>query len=219
MIQWVWESTSKVSSFSGVFVATDHDKVTDCVRKFGGGLLKTSPHHRCGMDRVGEASEKLSLSSGDLIVNVQGDEPLISPRALQNLIDFFCKEDSVQMASLAYPSTNREEFQDSNIVKVIVDKNDFALYFSRSPIPYWKEKTQEFIFLKHLGIYGYRMEFLQKITRLNPSFLEKREKLEQLRVLENGYRIKILKSMEDSMSVNNEEDLKKVEELLHLTTK
>lgn len=215
LIEWVWENASKISSFSDIFIATDSEEIIDSAQKFGGKIVRTSTFHKSGTDRVAEAAKKLNISNKDIVINIQSDEPLIHPTSVENLISFLHKSKSINMATLVYPSSKIEEFQNSNIVKAVVDNNDFALYFSRSPIPSCSEEKQDgFIFLKHLGVYGYKMNFLQKITLLPTSSLEKKEKLEQLRVLENGYKIKVIRSAFDSESVNIEEDFKMVEKLL-----
>ena len=215
LIEWVWQNALKVSSFCDIFIATDSEEIIDSVKKFGGKIVRTSSFHKSGTDRVAEAARKLNISDKDIVINIQSDEPLIHPSSVENLISSLCKSKSINMATLVYQSSKIEEFQNSNVVKVVVDSSDFALYFSRSPIPYFREKIQgSFMFLKHLGIYGYKMDFLQKITLLPPSSLEKKEKLEQLRVIENGYKIKVIRSVFDSESVNAEEDFKVVERLL-----
>lgn len=236
LIEWTWQSALKVSSFRDVFIATDSEEIVDSAKKFGSKVIKTSHFHKSGTDRVAEAARKLNLCDEDIIVNIQSDEPLISPVSVESLISSLNESKSIDMATLVYPSSKIEEFHSNNVVKVVVDSNDFALYFSRSPIPYWKpvrspvsgaggeEKQHDFmsqrdtscgiLFLKHLGIYAYKMDFLQKITLLPSLSLEKKEKLEQLRVLENGYNIKIIRSVFDSESVNTEEDFQRIEELL-----
>lgn len=214
LIEWVWRNALKVSSFSDVFIATDSEEIIDSVKNFGGKVVETSSSHKSGTDRIAEAARKLNISDGDIIINIQSDEPFVSPLSVESLISSLYEE-SIDMATLAYPSSKIEEFQNKNVVKVVVDSNDFALYFSRSPIPHLGEEKQDsFMFLKHLGIYGYKMDFLQKITLLPSSLLEEKEKLEQLRVLENSYKIKVIRSVFDSESVNIEEDLKRIERLL-----
>ena len=214
LIEWVWRNASKISSFSDVFVATDSEEIIDSVKKFGGKFIKTATSHKSGTDRVAEAARKLNISDRDIIINIQADEPVIHSLSTENLISCLCKSKSINMATLAYLSSKVEDFQNSNVVKIVVDRDNFALYFSRSPIPYCKGNADGFVFLKHLGIYGYKMDFLQKITLLPTSSLEEKEKLEQLRVLENGYKIKVIRSIFDSESVNTEEDFKVLEKIL-----
>jgi 3-deoxy-manno-octulosonate cytidylyltransferase (CMP-KDO synthetase) len=221
LIEWVWQNASKMSCFHDVFIATDSEEIEDSVKKFGGKIIRTSSLHKCGTDRIAEAARILDIADKDIIVNIQADEPLISRLSVENLILSLRKSGTIDMATLAYPSSNIKEFQNSNVVKLIVDNNNFALYFSRSPIPSYirEEKQDGFVFLKHLGIYAYKMDFLQKIARLPVSSLEEKEKLEQLRVLENGYKIKVIISLFDSENVNTEEDFKTVETFLQAQVK
>jgi 3-deoxy-manno-octulosonate cytidylyltransferase (CMP-KDO synthetase) len=215
LIEWTWHNASEVSSFSDIFITTDSEKIVDTAKSFGAKVVITSSNHKSGTDRVAEAARKLNISGKDIIINIQSDEPLVSPVSVESLISSLSSSPSINMETLAYPSLKVEEFKDSNVVKVVVDSNDFALYFSRSPIPYWRRKKErDSTFMKHLGVYGYRMDFLQKFTALPPSSLEKIERLEQLRVLENGYKIKVIMSKSNSESVNTEKDLKDIEKLL-----
>ena len=234
LIEWVWKNASKVSSFSDVFIATDSKDIANSAEQFGGKIIMTSSSHQSGTDRVAEAARKLNTADDDIIINIQADEPLISPSSVENLILSLRNSQQIEMATLAYPSSNAEDFKNSNIVKVVVDKDDFALYFSRSPVPFLRDENDSFalqqdmghhvgyptvaprgiLFLKHLGIYGYRMNFLQHISLLPLSSLEKKEKLEQLRVLENGRKIKVIMSDSDSESINTQEDFEVVERLL-----
>ncbi len=258
LIEWVWQNVSKMSFFEGVFIATDSEEIEGTAKNFGGKIIKTSSLHKCGTDRVAEAARILDIADEDVIVNIQADEPLISSLSIENLVLSLRKARTIDMATLAYQSSNIEEFTNSNVVKVVVDNKNFALYFSRSQIPHYRNGVKKgftpleikkknydlsncfiskkkespnlkrnlrsdvssepsltgFKFLKHLGIYAYKMDFLQKITNLPLSQLEEKEKLEQLRVLENGYKIKIVISLFDSESVNTEEDFKKVEDTL-----
>jgi len=244
LIEWVWRNASKISSFCDVFIATDSREIEGSVKNFGGKIIKTSSLHKCGTDRVAEAARILDVTDKDIIVNIQAYEPLISSLSIEDLILTLRKSETIDMATLVYQSSNIEEFKNSNVVKVVVDNKNFALYFSRSPIPHCREDKQNsftsfrnskkdkgkekvdsdfksaiqtgFIFLKHLGIYAYKMNFLQKIAKLPVSRLEEKEKLEQLRVLENGYKIKVVNSLFNSESVNTEEDFKTVENLLQM---
>jgi len=220
LIEWVWRNVSKMSFFEGVFIATDSKEIENAAKKFGGKIIKTSSLHKCGTDRVSEAAKILNIDKEDIIVNVQADEPLISSLAIENLISYLKKAEEIDMATLAYKSSDAKSFENSNVVKVVVDKDNFALYFSRSPVPYYRGGIKErFTFLKHFGIYSYRMNFLQKIAKLPVSSLEEKEKLEQLRILENGYKIKVIISEFDAESVNVEEDFKAVEKLLRTRLK
>ncbi len=219
LIEWVWKNVSKMPFFDGIFIATDSEEIENSAENFGGKIIKTSSLHKCGTDRIAEATKILNVSKADIIVNVQADEPLISSLAIKNLISCLKKSEEIGIATLAYKSLNAKDFENTNVVKVVVDKDNFALYFSRSPIPNYRDGINDgFTFLKHLGIYAYKMSFLQKIAKLPVSDLEKKEKLEQLRVLENGYKIKVVNSLSDSESVNTEEDFKTIKNLLKKQT-
>lgn len=211
LIEWTWHNALAVSSFSDVFITTDSDQILDVAKNFGAKVIKTSSDHKSGTDRVAEAAGILNIEKKDIVVNIQADEPLISSLAIKELV-LYLKKREVNMATLAYKSSDAESFEDSNVVKVVVDRDDFALYFSRSSIPFSAVRNGS-LFLKHLGVYGYTMDFLQKITALPASPLEEVEKLEQLRVIEHGYKIKILMSTSDSQSFNTEKDFKKAEGL------
>jgi 3-deoxy-manno-octulosonate cytidylyltransferase (CMP-KDO synthetase) len=185
MIQRVYEAASQAQLIDRVIVATDDTRILDTVTAFGGEAEITSTHHVSGTDRVAEVADQLLC---DTVVNLQGDEPLMEPHA-----------------DLTNPS----------IVKVVSDHNDYALYFSRSPIPYHVSSDQAargFLGFKHIGIYIYRKDFLMKLVKLDPSPLEKKERLEQLRVLENGYRIKLISTDYDAPGVDTPADLKQVRE-------
>lgn len=214
LVEWVWQNASKISSFDDVFIATDSEEIEKVAKSFGGRVVKTLSSHKSGTDRVAEAARKLNISGKDIVVNIQSDEPLISPISVENLI-LSLNESSFDMATLGYLSSKKEDFYDDNVVKVVIDNNNFALYFSRSSIPHvGKSPDGKFSFIKHLGIYAYKMDFLQKIVQFPPSSLEKKERLEQLRVLENGCKIKVIMSEVDSESLNTKEDLGKIKELL-----
>ena len=213
LIEWVYQRAKQVPSFSDIYITTDSEEIDSRAKNFTDKVIMTSSRPRCGTDRVGEAAEKLSLSENDIIINIQGDEPLFSPDSLEELVQMLCSSPEVEMGTLAYFSQKKEEFLDPNVVKVVLSKDNFALYFSRSPIPAFKNSETP-SFWKHLGIYGYRQRFLQLFRQLPLSPLEQTEKLEQLRVLENRYKIKVVVSETDSHAVNAEEDLKKVEQIL-----
>ncbi|MDD5454486.1 MAG: 3-deoxy-manno-octulosonate cytidylyltransferase [Candidatus Ratteibacteria bacterium] len=215
LIEWVWLNVSRMVFFDRVFIATDSEEIEKAAKGFGGKVIKTSSSHKCGTDRVAEAAKILNIEKESIIVNIQADEPLISSLAIENLISCLHKSKEIDIATLAHESSDIKNFENTNIVKVVVDEDNFALYFSRSPIPNYRDGiTGDFNFLKHFGVYSYRMDFLQKIAGLPVSSLEEKEKLEQLRVLENGYKIKVIISESDAESVNTEGDFKTVEKLL-----
>ncbi|MFP4621275.1 MAG: 3-deoxy-manno-octulosonate cytidylyltransferase [Bacteroidales bacterium] len=215
MIQRVYEQT--IQALPEVYVATDDKRIEQTVKDFNGNVVMTSPQHRSGTDRIREASEKISWDKENrynVIVNIQGDEPFIQPEQIQELIQCFDEEHS-EIATLIKPVQNSEELFNPNLPKVITNKFDFAIYFSRSTIPYIRNKdTSEWLnsypFHKHIGIYAYRKPILDEITSLSPSLLEIAESLEQNRWIENGYRIKTAITKHENYPVDTPEDLKNI---------
>ena len=212
MIQRVYDQTSKV--LSQVVVATDDQRIFDAVKAFGGKVVMTSENHQSGTDRCTEALNKVEKESGKnykVVVNIQGDEPFIHPEQIEKLTSCFHNADT-EIATLVKPLKNSEELFDPNKPKVVLNKNAQALYFSRSPIPYfrnvpeneWHEKHEYYI---HIGLYAYRTDVLRDITMLPQGILEKAESLEQLRWLENGYIISTRKTEFESWSVDTPEDI------------
>ena len=192
VIQRVYEQVSSV--LDEVYVATDDQRIYDCVVSFGGRAVMTREDHKSGTDRIEEAVEKIQ-SSADVIINVQGDEPFIQPSQIKTLMSLFDDPDT-QIGTLGKPFESIEAVDNPNSPKIVTDNRGFALYFSRSVIPYIRGKEHsdwfgEYPFLKHLGIYAYRREVLKEVTQLPQSSLEKAESLEQLRWLQNGYRIRV----------------------------
>jgi 3-deoxy-manno-octulosonate cytidylyltransferase (CMP-KDO synthetase) len=219
MIQRVYEQARKCASLSDVIVATDDGRIEKAVLDFGGKVCMTSEQHPSGTDRCAEVMEKLSLKC-DAIINIQGDEPFIDPKQIELVCS--CFDDSrTQLATLIKPITSEEVLFNANSPKVIIDHNNFAIYFSRHPIPYlrgseerqWLSKHQ---YYQHIGIYGYRSDVLREITKLSPSLLEKAESLEQLRWIENGYRIKTATTTFASLAVDTPDDLERVLKSLKL---
>ncbi len=213
MIQRVYEQASK--AFENVCVATDDQRIYDAVVNFGGKAVMTSENHSSGTDRCFEALNNFSRESGksyDIVVNVQGDEPYIQPEQLKLLGDCFADE-NVEIATLVKRVRDKEEFLNHNAPKVVIDKNNFALYFSRAPIPYPRdlEITDSLVagttLYRHIGLYGYRSGTLAKICAMEQGFLEKTEKLEQLRWLENGLKIKVAETDLETYAVDTPEDL------------
>lgn len=213
MIQRVYEQASK--AFENVCVATDDQRIYDAVADFGGKVVMTSENHSSGTDRCFEALNNYTKESGmtfDIVVNVQGDEPYIQPEQLKLLGECFSDE-SVELATLVKRVRDKEEFLNHNAPKVIVDNNSFALYFSRAPIPFPRdmEITDSYVeqtkLYRHIGLYGYRSSTLARICAMEQSFLEKTEKLEQLRWLENGLKIKVAETNEETYAVDTPEDL------------
>ena len=214
MIEHVYERASKSKSLRSVTVATDDKRIARKVEEFGGNTILTSSHHKSGTDRIAEAVIKLDTDDTDLIVNIQGDQPLVDPEMIDEAIRPFVNVPSLMMATLSCRLKNNNELRNPNIVKVVVDRDGFALYFSRSPIPYVRDQDDSVCFYKHIGIYVYRRDFLLKFTRMPQSILEKAEMLEQLRALENGYKVMVVKTDFDSIEVDTPEDLEKVKAII-----
>jgi 3-deoxy-manno-octulosonate cytidylyltransferase (CMP-KDO synthetase) len=206
MIQRVYEATRTAKNLERVIVATDDKRILQAAQDFGAEARMTSSSHRSGSDRVAEVAREINAS---VVINIQGDEPLIKGEAIDELVEALQDED-IPMATLAVKEDDLNLLNDSNVVKVVPDKDGFALYFSRSPLPF---QASDY-FWRHIGIYGYQKDFLQKFCRIPPSRLEKTEKLEQLRALENGYRIKIIENKFSTLSVDLPEDIIRVENLL-----
>lgn len=209
MIQWVYEKVSLVDEITRVYVATDDDRIMDVVIGFGGQCVITGKCS-CGTDRVYEATLDVDA---DIILNIQGDEPLIDPRMIAELISAF-NDSEVRMATLKQ-KLERNEADNPNVVKVVTDKSNDALLFSRYPIPYARNKrAKEPVYYKHIGIYGYRLDFLRLFVKMSKSILEETEQLEQLRVLENGYKIRVIETEFQSVGVDVPEDIALVERQL-----
>lgn len=211
MIEWVYRQTIKSRLIDNTIVATDDDRILEAVTKFGGEAVMTSAGNRTGTDRIAEAVKNIKTA---LVVNVQGDEPLITPNVIDSVIQPLLDDPELQMATAASEIKNREELDNPNVVKVIMDHQDYGLYFSRSRIPYQLNDQETFSAYKHMGLYSYRKDFLLHLASLPLSSLEKAEKLEQLRVLENGYKIKVIKTNYVGMAVDTKEDLEKVIRLI-----
>ncbi|HMA63443.1 MAG TPA: 3-deoxy-manno-octulosonate cytidylyltransferase [bacterium] len=211
LIDHVYFNAKKANILDDLIVATDHEEIFEEVKKFGGQAKMTSTSHNSGSDRIAEVIKNIDC---DYVVNVQGDEPFIKPsdidRMVENVISNGCK-----IGSLACSRISQDEFNDPNIVKVILDANGYAIYFSRHSIPYLRDREKiqedEIPALKHIGAYVYTREMLLEFTSMAPSALEKMEKLEQLRLLEAGYKIYITKTDHDSPGIDTPEDLKLAE--------
>jgi 3-deoxy-manno-octulosonate cytidylyltransferase (CMP-KDO synthetase) len=209
MIQRVFEQAKKSPSLSKVVVATDHEEIFNHVIAFGGAVCMTSAHHASGTDRCYEVLSKENTSF-DYVINIQGDEPFIAPGQIDLLASLL--DGQTELATLIKKIDAVEQLFNPNLVKVVCTKNQEALYFSRSPIPYFRNQEQaEWVthhgYYKHIGLYAYRNDVLEKITRLEMSSLEKAESLEQLRWLENGYTIKVKETSIETMGIDTPEDL------------
>ncbi len=210
MICRVWERASRAKSVAEVIVATDDERILQAVEKNFGRAIMTRADHKTGTDRLAEVAEK--FPDADVVVNVQGDEPLIEPSLIDELVAEFISDKNLQMATVATELTNVDEMNNPNDVKVVMDKNCDALYFSRSLIPYPRNAGKAQVF-KHIGIYAYRRNFLLAYAKMEPTPLEQSESLEQLRALENGFKIRVIKSACRFVGVDTEEDLKLVNEI------
>ncbi|MBW1894086.1 MAG: 3-deoxy-manno-octulosonate cytidylyltransferase [Deltaproteobacteria bacterium] len=213
MIQHVYERCMKAEKVDDVIVATDDMRIVDAVERFGGKAVMTSNDNRSGTDRVAEAAEKICLDD-DIIINIQGDQPLINPECINEVAGPFFSELDVEMSTLAYAITREEEIKNPKDVKITFDNNGFALYFSRSPIPFDRDGDISFDTYKHLGVYAYTYRFLKKFRCLPEGKLETIEKLEQLRALEHGHRIRAVVTRYDSPEVDLPEDISRIEDLL-----
>ena len=210
MIQHVYERSAQATIPQQVVVATDDEKVFQAVQQFGGKVVMTSSEHQTGTDRLAEVASK--YAEVDVIINVQGDEPLIDPKVIDELAQEFLNDTALQMASVM-SIMDTEDYQNPNAVKVVTDLNNNALYFSRSLLPYPRVAGKVNVY-KHIGIYAYKKDFLLKFAKLEPTPLEQSESLEQLRALENGYKIKMIKTKSKFIGVDSIEDLQTVNELL-----
>ncbi len=208
MIQWVYERSKRATGISEVIVATCDVEIAEAVCAFGGRAVMTSDAHTSGTDRVAEAVAGLDV---DIVVNVQGDEPLVSPESIQRALEPFSDPD-VQMASLMFP-ISWEEAQNANLVKVVTDNRGFAMYFSRFPIPYPRREDACPGWFGHMGLYAYRKSFLMRLSQLEPTPLERTESLEQLRVLENGHSIKMAMVSDKPVGVDTIDDLETVRQI------
>lgn len=218
MIQHVVERARKASRASGVVVATDDDRIVRAVKEFGGEAVMTRREHRVGTERVAEVALH---REAEIYINVQGDEPLIDPQTIDAVIGAMQEDDSVQLATPCSAITDPSEVMDPNITKVVVDFDDNALYFSHAPIPWIRDSKEPAIagHLKHIGLYGYRREALLEYPTLPPGELERLEQLEQLRWLENGYRIRAVETEYNPVSVDVPGDVARVEEILRSSAK
>jgi 3-deoxy-manno-octulosonate cytidylyltransferase (CMP-KDO synthetase) len=206
LVQHVYQQARKVRGAGQVLVATDDERIRKAVEEFGGRAVMSSAGHKCGTERVAEVAESLQE---EIIVNLQGDEPLIDPGSIEQLIAAMVDNPSLSMATLKTRIVDENELRNPNVVKVVTDRDDFALYFSRSLIPHQGKGADPGAF-KHIGVYAYRKNFLRQFARLEQTELEKREKLEQLRVLENGFKIMVVETENDSIAVNTLKELEQV---------
>ena len=213
MIQCVYERAVSAEMVDEVMVATDDTRIFSAVTDFGGKAIMTSAENRSGTDRVAEAAEKLNLSADDIVVNIQGDQPRIHPSSIQEVAAPLIENPDVQMSTLAFRIVNPDEITNPRDVKVTFDALGNALYFSRAAIPFGRDASTVFDTYKHLGIYAYTRRFLDIFRSLPDGRLETIEKLEQLRALEYGHRIRVMVTDHDSPEVDVPEDIKRIQNL------
>ena len=231
VIQHVYERVAQARSIDEVVVATEDERIVQAVERFGGVAIMTSPEARSGTERVAEVAQSRSQQ---VVMNIQGDEPLVQPEMVQQVAEFLERHRAVPMASLMTLLVREDDMANPNVVKVVVDRDGYALYFSRAPIPYVREEmvgsrfeaggsrggavpraaSREPRAYKHIGLYGYQRRFLLQFGHLESTPLEQLEQLEQLRALEHGFRIKLLETSHETVGVDTPEDLAKVETLL-----
>lgn len=226
MIQWVWEKAQRAGA-TRVIVATDHNEIAQTVQAFGGEVCLTSEKHNSGTERLAEVVEKMGIADHEIIVNVQGDEPLIPPAIVAQVANNL-NQHNVNMATLAIKLTSKEELFNPNVVKTLADNKGMAIYFSRAPIPYARDHftdcTDEFVssqhYLRHIGIYAYRAGFIKQYVAWQPTALEQLESLEQLRALWYGEKIHLEQAIEaPAVGVDTAEDLERVRSILTTTHK
>ena len=201
MIQRVYERAKAARGVNRVVVATDDQRIHDCVTGFGGEAVMTRDNHPSGTDRLAEAADILNLPDEDVVVNVQGDQPAFDPRLISEVIEPLVQEPDLEMSTPIIRTDDAGEINDPNHVKVVFDRKLTALYFSRAPIP-WPREGNESYYYKHIGIYAYRASFLRLFVRLEPGRLENLEKLEQLRAMEHGRKIRVVITELDSPEVD-----------------
>ena len=212
MIQHVYEQARRATRLDEVLIATDHDQIVQAALRFGARAVMTSASHRSGTDRIAEVARQLDAQ---VVLNIQGDEPLVHPSQLDSLVEFLSAHQAAPMATVMTKLTRPGDLADPNVVKVVADQDGYALYFSRSPIPCKRSDGAAPTYWKHLGLYGYQRHFLLQFPHLAPTPLEQAEQLEQLRALEHGYKIKVLETIHDTVSVDTAEDLRRVAALLN----
>ncbi|MFP4040175.1 MAG: 3-deoxy-manno-octulosonate cytidylyltransferase [Desulfosudaceae bacterium] len=212
MIERVYERIQRTPCVNDIAVATDDRRIYEAVTSFGGNCLMTARQCRSGTDRAAEAAAQLAMSPDDIVVNIQGDQPLIAPETVEATISpLLDRPDDFAMTTAAFAIVNDRERVDPKDIKMVIDRAGFALYFSRAPIPFDRDGEGSFEMYKHLGIYAYTRRFLDIFASLDEGTLEQIEKLEQLRALEYGYRIKVVLTRHDSPEVDLPEDIKRIE--------
>lgn len=210
VIRHVWENAKRASTLDDLIVATDDERIKEEVEGFGGKAVLTAKEHKTGTDRLREAVNPVNTK---IVVNIQADEPLLHPSMIDDIVGPLLEDKSLSMTTLKKKITDPDDLKNPNVVKIVTDKNGYALYFSRSAIPY-PRFHDGVVFYKHIGLYGFTKDFLFTFTNLPVSVLENIEGLEQLRVLENGYRIKVAETQFDTIGIDTPEDLERAKEVL-----
>jgi len=216
ILERVYNRAKLVKSFSDIYIATDHEKIIAAAEKFGAKTIMTCGRYHCGSDRVADAARKLDA---DIIVNIQADEPYIPVDAVEKPLRMLMEDKNLHVTTAATKIRKKEELYDPNIAKIVLDRDNFTLYSSRSLIPYpnvyFSDKKpaslKKVVFYKHIGVYLFRKKFLQRFAKLPVSYLEKTESLEQLRIIENGYKLKVAIVAQDSPCVDTLDDIKRIE--------
>jgi 3-deoxy-manno-octulosonate cytidylyltransferase (CMP-KDO synthetase) len=214
MIQRVYELAQEVPELEEVYVATDDSRIAECVQAFGGKWILTSDQHISGSDRLAEAARIVHLAEDAMVVNIQGDQLVFPPRLIVELIASLQADPEAAMSTPIFRFNDPAIAANPNVVKTVFDRHHYALYFSRSPIPCYRDSQGTPFFYKHIGIYVYRQEFLQRFVSLPPGTWEAAEKLEQLRALEHGYKIRVVETTLETLEVDTPEDAGKAEAYL-----
>jgi 3-deoxy-manno-octulosonate cytidylyltransferase (CMP-KDO synthetase) len=214
MIQWVYENAARCKVISKVIVATDNDEIAAAIKYCGGEFMMTDPAIETGSDRIAVVAEQ--YPDMDVIINLQGDEPFIKPKMLEQLVAPFLAGENPEMTTLAYPLDMKNKYFESGSVKVITDLNHNAIYFSRAPIPYFRTEVKVPVY-NHMGLYAFRRDFLMLYKTLPQTPLEKAEALEQLRVIEHGYKIRVCLTEERTLEINTPEELAEAQSFQYST--
>jgi 3-deoxy-manno-octulosonate cytidylyltransferase (CMP-KDO synthetase) len=214
MIQWVYELAKQVQELEEVYVATDDGRISALVQAIGGKAILTSHNHLSGSDRLAEAARIINLSEDAVVVNIQGDQLVFPPPLISELITILQAKPEIALSTPILKFSDLSQATNPNVVKTVFDYQHYALYFSRSAIPYYRDNGGTHYFYKHIGIYVYRHEFLQRFVNLPSGTWELAEKLEQLRALEYGYKIKVVETTFETMEIDTPEDAKKAETYL-----
>lgn len=211
LLQWTWENATATHSLDRLIIACDHLEIKKVAEKFGAEVILTSPEHSSGTDRIAEAIREIDTK---IVINIQADEPLIHHSIIDRLAQEMLADKKLVMATVKKRIDRESEINNSNVVKVVTTREDIALYFSRFSIPFYRDESSRHLYYKHLGIYAYTKDFLYTFKNLPKSSLEGAERLEQLRALEAGYKVKVIETQFDSCGVDTEEDLHRAEKLL-----